>query len=314
MSQKTITSESRFFLDRQATKFIAEVSSNHNADLERCLRFVDTAADIGCWGIKFQLFKLDQMFTQEALAAKASLLEPRRNWELPVSFLPAIAERCHTRGIKLGCTPFYLDAIQELEPYVDFFKIASYEVLWKDLIQGVMATGKPVIISLGMINVSEFVDLTHNILGGRNKSKGQVSFLHCVSQYPTPASQCNLASINMYRTGLYRHFPVGWSDHSVNPGVIACAIFKYHAPLIEFHLDLDGLGDEYKIGHCWTVDKARAMIEMVRAGEAAIGNWGVFATDENTPERLWRSDPVDGLRPLQALRNKLLNGEQADVA
>jgi N-acetylneuraminate synthase len=48
--------------------FIAEVSSNHHRDLGRCLQFIDTAAEIGCDGVKFQLFKIDELFAPEILA------------------------------------------------------------------------------------------------------------------------------------------------------------------------------------------------------------------------------------------------------
>ena len=52
--------------------FIAEVSSNHSSNLERCLQFIDRAADIGCDGVKFQLFKIDELFAPEVLATSAA--------------------------------------------------------------------------------------------------------------------------------------------------------------------------------------------------------------------------------------------------
>ena len=50
---------------------------------------------------------------------------------------------------------FYLDAVEELEPYIDFYKIASYELLWDELIIKCALTKKPVIISTGMANLTE---------------------------------------------------------------------------------------------------------------------------------------------------------------
>jgi N-acetylneuraminate synthase len=105
-------------------QFIAEVSSNHARDLQRCLNFIDASADIGCTAVKFQLFKLRELFSTEALIFKPSLLD-REAWELPVEFLPELAKRCQQRQIAFCCTPFYLDAVTELEPFVDFYKIAS---------------------------------------------------------------------------------------------------------------------------------------------------------------------------------------------
>src|ERR1041385_7636773 len=97
--------------------FIAEASSNHGRDLSRALAFVDAAAEAGCDAVKFQLFKIDRMFAPEILARSAQH-RARRSWELPHAHLAPLAERCRARGIAFSCTPFYLDAVEELRPFV----------------------------------------------------------------------------------------------------------------------------------------------------------------------------------------------------
>ena len=126
--------------------FIAEVSSNHSRDLNRALEFIDSAASIGCDSVKFQLFKVNELFSPEVLE-KSKILRDRKQWELPLEFLPALSDRCKQRNIKFSCTPFYLGAVNELEPYVDFYKVASYELLWDDLLIACAKTNKPVIIT-----------------------------------------------------------------------------------------------------------------------------------------------------------------------
>ena len=79
----------------------------------------------------------------------------RSEWELPLDFIPRLAERCKDKGVQFGCTPFYLEAVAELESFVDFYKIPSYELLWGDLLTACAATGKPVIISTGMATMEE---------------------------------------------------------------------------------------------------------------------------------------------------------------
>ena len=115
------------------THSIAEVSSNHNRDLERCFKFIDTAAKIGCNSVKFQLFKIDKLFAPEILE-KSERHRKRADWELPIEFLPELANRSHKQGLEFSCTPFYLEAVKELEPFVDYYKIASYDLLWDELI------------------------------------------------------------------------------------------------------------------------------------------------------------------------------------
>src|SRR4030088_516435 len=103
--------------------FVAEVSSNHHRDLERCLKFIRTAAGIGCDAVKFQLFRVRELFAPEALRHVPKLLA-REAWELPVVFLPRLARGCEEAGIRFSCTPFYLEAVEELLPFVDFYKVA----------------------------------------------------------------------------------------------------------------------------------------------------------------------------------------------
>ena len=96
------------------TKFIAEVCSNHNRNLKRCISFIDTAANINCYSIKFQLFKIDKLFSPEILK-KSKKHRDRMKWELPEEFIPNIAERCFKKKIKFSCTPFYLDAVKKVK-------------------------------------------------------------------------------------------------------------------------------------------------------------------------------------------------------
>ena len=111
--------------------FISEVSSNHHRDLERCLEFVRASKAIGCDSVKFQLFKIEELFAPEILAKNAMIRE-RKNWELPVSFLPEISKECKKQEIQFSCTPFYLKAVEELYPFVDFYKLLLTNCLGKN--------------------------------------------------------------------------------------------------------------------------------------------------------------------------------------
>lgn len=284
------------------TSFIAEVSSNHHRDLERCFDFIDTSARIGCAAVKFQLFRINELFAPEVLVARKEIAA-RKDWELPVKFLPALADRSRRAGIQFSCTPFYLEAVDELAPHVDFFKIASYELLWKELLVACAKSKKPVLLSTGMATLPEIGEAVETI---RAAGCNALSLLHCVSGYPTPVADCNLAAIQTMRDAF--KCPVGWSDHSVNPGVVTRAVSRWGAHAIEFHLDLDGTGDEFKTGHCWLPDQIAAAIRMVTDGFGADGSGIKQATPIEVPERAWRADPSDGLRPLLATRQQYQRG------
>ena len=281
---------------RIPTKFIAEVSSNHARNLARCLEFVDVTARIGCGAVKFQLFKLDELFAPEILA-RSEKHRARREWELPVEFLAPIAKRAHDQGIEFCCTPFYLKAVDELFPHVDFYKIASYELLWHPLIAACAKTGKPVVLSTGMATLDE---IGAAVKVARDAGCTQLTLLHCTSSYPTPAREANLAAMGT----MARAFgcPVGWSDHTVSPAVVTRAIHKWGATEVEFHLDLDGTGAEYATGHCWLPAQIKAVIDELAIAFEADGTGVKEPVPAELPDREWRADPSDGLRPFRSLR------------
>ncbi len=276
--------------------FIAEVSSNHNRSLERSLAFIDAAADAGCGAVKFQLFRVDELFAPEIIERSESV-RARRQWELPVEFLPEIAERCETRGVALMCTPFDLAAVEELRPFVAAYKISSYELLWDDLLSACARTGLPVIVSTGMATLDE---VEHAVGVLRAENVAQLTLLHCVSRYPATADRCNLAAIATMRDEF--GCTVGWSDHSVDSAVVLRAVHRWGAEVIEFHLDLDEQGEEFGSGHCWLPQPIAKLIAEVERGISADGSGAKEPTDMEQDERVWRADPIDGLRPFKHVR------------
>jgi sialic acid synthase SpsE len=284
--------------------FIAEASSNHGRDLGRARAFVDAAADAGCDAVKFQLFKIARMFAPEILA-QSPKHRARVEWELPLAHLAPLAEHCSARKIRFSCTPFYLEAVRELEPYVDFYKIASYELLVTDLLKACAATGKPVVLSTGMATLDEIAAAAATL---RDAGARDVTLLHCVSAYPTPATEANLSAIAAIReaTGM----ATGWSDHTRRPAVIERAVHRWGARAVEFHLDLDGQGAEYAAGHCWLPQEIAPVIARIKEAFVADGSGFKGPQPSEIADRDWRADPVDGMRPLKNIRREY-KGEAA---
>jgi sialic acid synthase SpsE len=281
-------------------KFIAEISSNHNGDLERCKNLIEMSKSCGFDAVKFQLFKVEELFSPEALLVNPFLLN-RKQWELPIQYLPVLSEYAHSLGLEFSCTPFYLDAVDVLEPYCDFFKIASYELLWLELANKCAATGLPLIISTGMANLNEVDEAVDNVR--KNFPEVDLVLLHAVSSYPAPVDECNLMAIqtmaDRYNLG------VGWSDHTVSVGVINRAVHKFGAVAVEMHIDTDGEGFEFGSGHCWLPEESRTMIAAIREGLSTDGDGVKGPATAEVVERAWRADPLDGLRPLLQTRKQL---------
>jgi sialic acid synthase SpsE len=278
--------------------FVAEVSSNHSRDLNRAKEFIKVSSLIGCQAVKFQLFKIDKLFSLEILA-KSKTHRDRKEWELPIEFLPELSSYAHELKMQFSCTPFYLEAVKELKPYVDFYKIASYELLWDDLIIECAKTGKDLVLSTGMASLDE---IEHAVGVFKLHSNSKLTLLHAISGYPTPIVEANLKAIKTLRDKF--KLDVGLSDHSGSKDVITRAIYKWDASMIEFHLDLDENGAEYKSGHCWLPNQMEETMISIKNGFLADGTGEKLPAPSEINDRLWRADPSDGLRPFKELREK----------
>lgn len=294
------------------TLFIAEIGSNHNRDLNRTLQLIDKAREIGCWAVKFQLFKASNLYHPSFVKQ----IEKMKQWELPEYFLESIKERCVKNDLKFICTPFDLDCIEILEYIgVDFLKIGSYELYYMDLINAVIDTKIPWMISAGMLEYPGNLIAIHSIAQSKNPI---VVIFHCCSNYPAKPENCNLQSIKqMIKIFGVTKTPIGWSDHTRNAGLVLAAIGQ-GASVIEFHFDLDDQkGFESEFGHCWTVSEAKRLIN--RAGFLeSIGNliippdsW-LYSDPQEQEASKWRTDPEDGLRPLKKYRAELLKNQKGE--
>jgi len=282
------------------TRFIAEISSNHNGNKERCLDMIRAAAACGCWGVKFQLFRIEHLFAPEILR-HSEIHRQRRRWELPLHFLPDLASCARNEGMAFGCTPFDLEAVDILEPHLDFLKVASYELPWLDLIHKCGCTGLPLMISTGMATEDEIIRAVET---ARDSGTTDLTVFHCISNYPVAAAHCNLASVGRLKE-LFPDTNIGWSDHSVNPGVVSRAVQHWKCDAVEFHFDLEGQGEEFSAGHCWLPEQIAPLIEenFVNSDPLCDGSPTISAAESELDERQWRADPSDGLRPNLEIRN-----------
>ena len=277
-------------------KFIAEIGSNHNRDINRCLKLVDIAKSLDCYAVKFQMFKIENLFAKEFIKKNPNIKKNRRN-ELPKSFVPIISRYCKKKKIKFSCTPFDLESVHFLNKYVDFFKIASYELLWSDLLKECAKTGKPLILSTGMASELE----VKNALKTLNLYKAKkISLLHCVSSYPADILHSNLRSIQFMRKKF--KLEIGWSDHTVNPLAIYSSVANFGASIVEFHFDLDGKGWEFSHNHCWLPKDIKNVIKFINNEKKINGKFQKKYSQGEIKERFNRADPFDGLRPIKSSR------------
>lgn len=222
---------------------IAEMSANHNGDIKRALTLIEAASRAGVDAVKLQTYTADTItiehdgpeFTIDAgLWAGRTLYELYREAYTPWDWHPILFRRAAELGLTVFSSPFDDTAVDFLEGLgVPAYKVASFELLDLPLVRRVAATRKPLIVSSGMASEEEVGEALD---AARSAGANEIVLLHCVSGYPTPASEANLNMI----TTLARRFavPVGLSDHTLGTVVSAAAV-AHGACVIEKHFTLD---------------------------------------------------------------------------
>jgi pseudaminic acid synthase len=225
---------------------IAEMSANHNGNIDNAYRIIDMAKTCGADAIKLQTYRPDtitmDMNTPEfmidgGLWDGQSLYELYKSAFMPWEWHKPLFNYAQKLNLAIFSSPFDNTAVDLLEDLnTPAYKIASFELIDIPLIKYVAQTGKPMIISTGMADIIEIQEAVEAAKDGGCK---ELALLHCVSGYPAPASDYNLKTLvdMQQRFGLV----TGLSDHTID-NTTAIASVALGASIIEKHVTLDRNG------------------------------------------------------------------------
>ena len=225
---------------------IAELSANHNGNLQAALRLIDEAAKAGADAVKIQTYLPDTITLRSdapEFRITGGLWDGRTLYDLyeeahtPWEWHKPLFDHARTQGITLFSSPFDPTAVDLLENLgAPAYKVASFEAVDLPLIRYIAATSRPMIISTGMADAKEIAEA---IKAARDGGCEEIAILHCVSGYPAPASEYNLRTLldMADRFGL----TVGLSDHTLD-NTTAITSVALGASIIEKHLTLDHNG------------------------------------------------------------------------
>lgn len=225
---------------------IAEMSANHNGNIETAFRIIEEAKKAGADAIKMQTYTADTLTLNcdlpdfqinDGLWAGRTLYELYEWAHTPWDWHKPLFDRAYELGITIFSSPFDNTAIDLLEDLnAPAYKIASFEAVDLSLIKYAASTGKPMIISTGMADAEEIAEA---IEAAREGGCEELAVLHCVSGYPAPAEDYNLRTIPdmIERFGLV----TGLSDHTLD-NTTAIASVALGASIIEKHFTLDRNG------------------------------------------------------------------------
>ncbi len=257
---------------REPVFIIAEAGSNHNGDLDTALRLIDVAAEAQADAVKFQTFKAQRLYPRNAgasdyLGSSTPIFDIIEAMEMPVKWLPTLARHAHESDLAFISSLFHEEAVEQLEPFVDAYKIASYDLTHVPLLRAVGRAGKPVIFSTGAATLDEVRTASDQLQAAGCR---ELIALQCTAAYPAPPETANVRVVETLAREL--NLLSGLSDHTRDPTVAPMAAAALGAVVIEKHFTLSNQlpGPD----HAFAVEpeELALLVQAVRRTEAVLGS------------------------------------------
>lgn len=258
------------------TLIIAEAGDNHNGSRELAFQLIDKAVEAGADCVKFQTFITEEIISKRAEKAEyqkaatgsdESQYQMVKKLELSFEQFRELQKYAEERGITFLSTPFDIPSVEFLDSInIPCFKIPSGEITNLPYLIKIAETGRDVIMSTGMAELNE-IENAINIL--REYGSGDISLLHCNTEYPTPYEDVNLRAMLTLKEKF--GVRVGYSDHTQGIEVPIAAV-ALGAEIIEKHFTLDHNMDGPDHKASLEPDELKQMVDGIRKTEKALGN------------------------------------------
>ncbi len=312
-------------INRDQTFIIAELSANHNNDLDLAKQTIKAMKEAGADAVKFQTYTADSLSldvdNEYFKPLKGGLWDGYRPYDLykeaatPLEWHPELAAYASSMDLAWFSSPFDKLGVNFLESLgCPIYKIASFEITDLPLIEYVASKGKPMIISTG---VAEFSDIEQAVEVCKKVGNEDITLLKCTSEYPASTDNANLRTM----LDIERRFgvKVGVSDHSMGSLVPTIAV-SLGAVVVEKHFILDRGLTGPDSAFSMEPKEFKEMVETVRAVESALGEVTYKVSEENQNRRrslfvvkdikageVFTESNVRSIRPGYGLHPKYLN-------
>ncbi len=270
------------------TFFIADVAANHDGDLERAKALIYLAAEMGADAAKFQHFAAKTIVSDKGFKSLGKQLSHQAKWKksvyeiyedasLDLGWTSVLKETCDKAGIIFMTSPYSIELVDAVEPYLSAYKIGSGDIAWIEIEEYIAKKGKPVFLATGASTANEVDAAVQAILRHNN----ELVLMQCNTNYTASRENFRYINLNVLNTfrSRYPDMILGLSDHTLGHATALGAV-ALGARAIEKHFtdDMTREGPD----HAFSMDPPswKDMVERTRELEVALGD-GVKKVEDN---------------------------------
>ena len=279
-------------INNGSTYIIAEMSANHAGSFERAKEILYAAKEAGADCIKLQTYTADTLTIDcdneyfnigDGTWSGENLYHLYEKAYTPWEWQAELKQEAEKIGIDFLSTPFDKTSVDFLESIgVEFYKIASFELVDIPLIEYVASKGKPIIMSTGMGSLEEIEEAVEAI---RKMGNDKICLLRCASAYPAISDSMNLNTMVDMKHQF--NVPVGLSDHSMG-SIGAVAAVAMGATIIEKHFCISREIENPDSSFSMEPQEFKKMVEDIRTVERAKGTIHYGTTKEEEGNIVFR--------------------------
>jgi|SRR3990167_4609772 len=272
------------------TFFVADISANHDGLLSRAIDLIQLAAESGADAVKFQNFIADKIVSKKGFenlkvghqaSWGKSVYDVYKLASIPFEWTPYLKTAANESGIEYFTTPYDLEIVDWLDPYVNIYKIGSGDITWFELIEKVAKKNKPVFLGTGASNIADVEDAYNTIVFSRSHNHNpDVVLMQCNTNYtamPENLRHINLNVLKQYEASFHDAI-LGLSDHTFGHSTVLGAV-ALGARVIEKHFTDDRHRDGPDHKFSMMPQDWREMVYRTRDLEDALGRTLKFVCD-----------------------------------
>ena len=266
--------------DHHPTYFIADISANHDGDLQRAKMLIRLAAEAGAEAAKFQNFRAPKIVSDFGFRAMRSQISHQATWvksvfevyadaSIPFEWTPELKAACDENGIHYFSSPYDFEAVDMLDAHVPAHKIGSGEITWLEMLRHIAGKGKPVFLATGASDIGDVQRAVHTIL----PLNSQLCLMQCNTNYTASLENFGHIHLNVLKTyaAMFPEVVLGLSDHTPGHATVLGAV-ALGARAVEKHFTDDNarVGPDHPFS--MTPESWREMVDRTRELERAMGS------------------------------------------